>query len=141
MRGAHEGHGHYGVRRALLSVTAEHWWYGVYWDGEEFVRRCGVCDRVRTSFVPRQEVLHPLPIMGMFYRWSVDVAGPLPRSQGGHTYITVMIEHFSKWVVVVPIHDKELDKLAAILQDRVVCTYGAPAEVLTDQGTEFRGSF
>ena len=73
-----------------------------------------MCDWVRASFMPRQEVLHPLPIMGMFYLWSNDLASPLPRSEGGHTYIIVMIEHFSKWVVVVPIHDKESDKFAAI---------------------------
>ena len=57
--------------------------------------------------VPRDVVLHPLPIMGMYYRWSVFLAGPFPQSEYGNYYIMVMIEHFSKWVEVVAIPTKE----------------------------------
>ena len=59
------------------------------------------------SFVPRVVVQHPLPIMGMFYRWSVHLAGPFPQSEYRNYYIMVMIEHFSKWVEVVAIPTKE----------------------------------
>ena len=72
-----------------------------------YVRSCDSCARVKTSFVPREVVLHPLPIMGMFYRWSVDLGGPFPQSEYGSYYIMVMIEHFSKWVEVVAIPSKE----------------------------------
>ena len=58
--------------------------------------------------MPRDVVLHPLPIMGMFYRWFVDLAGPFPPSEYGNDYIMVMIEHFSKWVKVVAIPTKEI---------------------------------
>ena len=72
----------------------------MYTDVADYIRRYEICDRVRASFVPRTEVLHPLPIMGMFYCWSVKLAGPLPKSKGGNVYVMVMIEHFSKWVEV-----------------------------------------
>ena len=64
------------------------------------------------SFVPRDVVLHPLPIMGMFYRWFVELAGPFPQSEYGNYYIMVMIEHFSKWVEVVTIPTKESSETA-----------------------------
>ena len=53
----------------------------------------------------------------------------------------VMIEHFSKWVEVVAIPTKEFCETARVFRQYVLCRYGAPAEVLTDQGTEFRGEF
>ena len=53
----------------------------------------------------------------------------------------VMIEHFSKWVEVVAIPTKESCEIARVFCQYVRCRYGAPAEVLTDQRTEFRGEF
>jgi hypothetical protein len=36
-----------------------------------------VCDRVRVSFNAPTPQLHPLPIMGLGYHWSLDFARPL----------------------------------------------------------------
>ena len=53
----------------------------------------------------------------------------------------VMIEHFSKWVEVVVIPSRESGETVRMFRQYVLCRYGAPAEVLTDQGTQFRGEF
>jgi hypothetical protein len=53
--------------------------------------------------------------------------------------VVVMIEHFSKWIELVPIPEKTSHHTAATLRG-VLCRYGAPAEVLTDQ-EEFQGEF
>jgi hypothetical protein len=37
------------------------------------IAKCEQCDRVRISFSFRQLTLSPLPIQGMFYRWSCDL--------------------------------------------------------------------
>ena len=79
-----------------------------------YVRSCDTCARVKASFVPRDIKLHPLPIMGMCYCWSVDLAGPFPQSEYGNYYIMVMIEHSSKWVEVVAIPSKDCSKTARI---------------------------
>ena len=50
---AHEGLGHYKVKRTVSRVTVQHSWSGVYREVKEFVQRCGVCDRVQASFAPR----------------------------------------------------------------------------------------
>ena len=90
---------------------------------------------MKASFVPRDVNLHALPIMGMFHRWSVDLAGPLPVSKYGNTFVMVMIEHFRKWAEVVAIPTKESTETAWVFREFVLCRYGAPAVVLTDQGT------
>ena len=79
--------------------------------------------------------------MGMFYRWSVDLAGPLTKFKGGNVYVMVMIEHFSKWVEVKALPSKDSIRRAAAMNESVFRRYGAPAEVLTDQGTKFQGEF
>jgi transposase InsO family protein len=51
-----------------------------------------------------------------------------------------MVEHCSKWIELVPIPEKTSHHTDAALRG-VLCRYGAPAEVLTDQGEEFHGEF
>ncbi|WP_375609853.1 DDE-type integrase/transposase/recombinase [Bartonella sp. AC53GZZY] len=79
--------------------------------------------------------------MGLGYRWSLDFAGPLPLTVRHHRYVLVMVEHFSKWIELVALPDKSSEGTTYLFLDQVLSHFGAPAEVLTDQGTEFLGEF
>jgi hypothetical protein len=77
--------------------------YAQVWD---VIIKCEQCDRMRTSFSSRQLTLSPLPIKGMFYHWSCDLAKNLPQTFRGNVYIMIMLKHFSKWVELVMLRDK-----------------------------------
>jgi len=79
--------------------------------------------------------------MGLGYRWSLDFAGPLPLTVRHNKYVLIIVEHFSKWIELVPSPDKSSEGVAYAFLDRVLSHFGAPVEVLTDQGTEFQGEF
>lgn len=141
IRHAHEELGHFGVKRTYSLLQSHYWWRGMQTEVQQFVARCMVCDRVRASFNAPTPQLHPLPIMGLGYRWSLDFAGPLPLTMRHHRYVLVMVEHFSKWIELVALPDKSSEGTAYAFLDRVLSRFGAPAEVLTDQETEFLGEF
>jgi hypothetical protein len=50
----------------------------MYAQVRNIIARCEQCDRVRTFLSFWQFMLSPLPIQGMFYRWSCDLAIELP---------------------------------------------------------------
>jgi hypothetical protein len=75
------------------------------------------------------------------YRWSLDFAKPLPLTVQHNRYVLVMVEHFSKWIELVPSPDKSSEGVTYAFFDRLFSHFGAPAEVLIDQGTEFQGEF
>jgi hypothetical protein len=79
--------------------------------------------------------------MGLGYRWGLDFAGPLPLTIRHNRYVLVMVEHFSKWIELVPSLDKSSEGVAYAFLDRVSSHFGALAEVLTDHSTEFQGEF
>ncbi|OAE18505.1 hypothetical protein AXG93_163s1380 [Marchantia polymorpha subsp. ruderalis] len=97
--------------------------------------------KVKASFNTLTPELHPLPIMGLGYRWSLDFARPLSLTIRHHRYVFMMVEHFSKWIEFVALLDKPSEGVAYAFLDRVLSHYGAPVEVLTDQETEFQGDF
>jgi hypothetical protein len=79
--------------------------------------------------------------MGLGYRWSLDFAGPLPLTVQQNIYVLVTVEHFFKWIELVPSLDKSSEGITYAFLDRVLSHFGAPAKVLTDHGTEFQGEF
>jgi hypothetical protein len=58
-----------------------------------------------------------------------------------NTFCMVAVEHFSKHVELVPLPNKEAKTTAAAFAAAVLGRYGCPAEVLTDQGSEWEEQF
>jgi hypothetical protein len=56
-------------------------------------------------------------------------------------YVLVMIEHFSKWLELVPLLDRNSEGVAYAFLDIMFSKFSVPAEVLTNQGTKFQGDF
>ena len=107
VRHMHEQHGHFGCRRTVTLMYPNFIWANMGGDVKAFVCCCSFCDRVNTTFNATAKQLNPLPILGQFYMWGADLAGPLnPTSSSGHRYVMVIIEHFTKFVDVTPIADK-----------------------------------
>jgi hemoglobin-like flavoprotein len=52
-----------------------------------------------------------------------------------------MIEHFSKWLELVPLLDCNNEGIAYAFFDKMFGKFGALAEVLINQGMEFQGDF
>eukprot|EP00873_Tetraselmis_striata_P029125 jgi/Tetstr1/449389/TSEL_003898.t1 len=141
IRRVHASIGHLG-RDRTYQVLARHFvWPGMHKDVGAMVKQCRACDRVKASFNQKHDRLKPMPLFGLFYRFSVDSAGPLPTSSEGHKYVIVIVEHFSKWIELVPVRDLEATTTAKAFHERVLARYGAPVEVVTDIGTEYQGAF
>ncbi len=92
-----------------------------------------VCDEVEAS-TPTPH-LQPLPIMGLGYRWSLDFVDPLRLTPRYNRYVLVMIEHFSKWLQLVPFLDRRSERITYTFLDKILRRFGAPIEILIDQGT------
>ena len=141
VRQVHEELDHFGVRRTHSILQNQYWWVGMHQQVAAYVERCEVCDRVRSSFNSLSPQLRPLSIMRLGYRWSLDFVGPLLPTPRGAKYVLVMVEHFSKWIELVALPQNSSELAAATFLDRVLARFGAPAEVLTNQGREFLGPF
>jgi hypothetical protein len=137
----HEKCGHFGEKRTVHLVLSHYWWYGLYTEVCKFVKECELCRRVNLSFNARSPELQPLPIMGMFYRWGVDLCGPFLTSTLGNKYVMVCTEYFSKHVELICIPDKTPVQTANAFLSHVLSRFGACAEVVSDQGSEWKSEF
>ncbi|GIL75217.1 hypothetical protein Vretifemale_5053, partial [Volvox reticuliferus] len=134
----HEDTGHFRVRRTTGLILTSYWWRGMSEDVAAVV--VTACDRVSASFNNRTPELNPLPISGLFYRWGVDLCGPFNRTTRGSVYTMICIEHFSKYVIMIPLPDKQAEHTAFAFQQHVLGRYGACAEVCWIRAASGKGS-
>jgi hypothetical protein len=87
------------------------------------------------------EALKSIPVCDLFYKIALDTAGPLPETKSGNRYILVAIDHYSKWCKAKAVADHGAKTTARFLEDDVICRYGVPKFVLTDNGGEWAGEF
>ena len=71
--------------------------------------------------------------------WSVDLITDMPPSQGGHRYILVAVDCFSKWVELIPLFTKESEEVASALYHHLFARFGKPKWIRCDAGKEFEG--
>ena len=67
-------------------------------------------------------------------RVALDILGPLPTTPAGNKYILVVSEYFSKWVEAFAIPDQEASTVANLLVREVICRFGVPLFIHSDQG-------
>jgi len=72
-----------------------------------------------------------------WFRLSIDITGPHPKSTKGNQYILTMVDHFTKWAEAIPIRNHTASTIARQLMVNVFSRFGAPHQILTDRGSEF----
>lgn len=139
LRLAHTGltGGHLGVRRTRWQVRRRGYWVGWSADVKRFCQRCRPCNRYFRGRPPRRGPLQPLPCGEPWERLSIDVVGPFPRSRQGHIFMLTIMDNFTKFVEAVPMSNQEASSVAKALVETVIVRYGAPLQILTDQGSNF----
>jgi hypothetical protein len=87
------------------------------------------------------EQLKSIPVCDLFHRIALDTAGPLLEIKLGNKYIMVAINHYSKWCEAKVVADHGAKMAARFLEDEIICRYGVPKFVLTDNGGEWATEF
>ena len=101
---------------------------------------CADCQRASKETVIPQGV-KPIPVYGVLQCWHVDLIGPFPTTVNGNKYSIVAINSVSKWPEAGALPNKTADWVKHWFWETIICRYGTPQEVITDNGSEFKGEF
>jgi hypothetical protein len=139
----HEDLGHFGEQRSLVEIHRRYFWHNQTKDVRMVVKRCQQCQLVRSTGSIRSgdEQLKSISICDLFHRVALDTAGPLPETKSGNKYILVAIDHYSKWCEAKAVADHGAKTMSRFLEDDIICRYGVPKFVLTDNGGEWAAEF
>ena len=128
--------GHMGSRKCLPEIQKRAWWFRWRNDVKLYIRCCAKCSSYHRGKAPKQGYLQPMIVSEPAARWSIDLSGDYPPSNG-YRYIFTAVCTFSKFAVAVPIRNKSAKTVARVIVERVLLLHSLPCEILTDLGGEF----
>ena len=105
-----------------------------------FVKSChDYHTHANLNHVPPSE-LYSMTSPWPFFVWGKDVIGRItPKVSNGHEYILVAIEYFTKWVEVASYAILKAKHVARFIENNIICRFGVPQEIISDNGSHFEG--
>ena len=130
-----EGHG--GEQVTLNRCQRFAYWPKMKEDVHNYCKSCTICARLkRKGDAPAPLRRYP-DVERPFQRIHMDIIGPLGKSERGYMYCLVIIDVLTRYLVAEPLRTKTATEVARVFFASVICKYGIPQILVTDQGREF----
>jgi hypothetical protein len=81
--------------------------------------------------------LRPIFPTGPFEKWGLDFVGPLPTTALRNKYLIVATDYLTKWIEAAAVKKNTREVVVDFLFNQIVCHYGCPLEIVSDQGSHF----
>lgn len=133
---SHSTGGHLGPDRMKHRIATDFYWPGWRTAVTHYCRQCVQCARRKTP--PSKPA--PLQSTHSGYPWerlAIDILGPLPKTERGSQYVLVCADYFTKWTEALPMPDMTARTVATKLYDNIICRFGVPTMIHSDQGRQF----
>lgn len=146
----HDTLGHAGAKQTTAWLRQSFFSPGLRADVAMFVKCCDSCQK-RNLVLPQAPPLQEPEVLGPFEH--IDLCGPFDcpvvdvhgrisvpeKPQKAHA--VVMVDYFTKAVEFAVVYDKTPAAVAKAFHYSWICRYFVPAEVTSDNGTEFETEF
>ncbi len=131
--------GHPGKERRLHQSRLSYYWPRMRLDIHEHIDVCQSCAEHNPVPLRKASILsYPVPNAP----WDVvaiDIL-KLPRTESGKEYLLVMMDHFSRFCILLPLPDKSAKTVARAIVDEFICKFTSPHSLLSDSGGEFNNA-
>lgn len=139
MKQVHDGvfGGHLGRKKTKAKLLQKYNWYQCREDIYLWIKRCDNCAINKKPTKNPKAYLGELRVGAPLGRLGVDILGPLPLTPRNNRYILIATDYFTKWVELMPVPDQTAVTCADAILKQVVCQFGCPLSIHTDQGRNF----
>jgi hypothetical protein len=76
--------------------------------------------------------------VGPFAKWGIDFMTCHPHSAGGHGYIIVAVDYFTKWAKAMSTFDNTGKTATLFIFNHIIAHFGVPQVIIIDHGSHFR---
>ncbi|GJR81795.1 reverse transcriptase domain-containing protein [Tanacetum coccineum] len=115
-----------------------YYWPTMHMDAQNLIRECNDYQIHRPFPRNPQQNLTPITSPWPFYKWGIDIAGPFPEGPGKVKFLIVAIDYFTKWIEAKAVATITGNQVKKFVWDNIVCRFGLPGEIISDNGKQFR---
>ena len=132
--------GHLGIRKTLEKARQSYYWPKMQTDVRQYVNGCEFCTKRKGENKTKRAPMKLVQTSYPMERIAIDILGELPITVAGNRYILVISDYYTKWTESFPMQNMEARTVARILVEQVVCRFGVPAALHSDQGSQFESN-
>lgn len=129
---------HPGVSKTLEKLKRTYHWPKMAKQVEEYVGNCAVCKETKAPNITLRPPMGRLvEVERPWQQIYVDLLGPYPRSTSGNTSILIVLDKYSKFVLLKPLRKASASEIVRFLERDVFHMFGVPETVWSDNGVQF----
>ena len=129
----HDAHGHFGVNHTYAMIAEWYYWPHMGDEVRRHSQHCDICQSNKSNTRKVASLYQPLPVpQAPCQHIHIDFITDLPEDCSYHT-IMMVVNHFSKMVVLAPLQSMDVDTIADAFFCQVIGQHGLPLMIMTDQ--------
>ena len=124
---------------AQKALSIGYFWPTMRKDSTEYARRCDRCQRYKPVPGLPAEEYHPQNSPWPFMQWAIDLVGPMPTAPANKEMMIVATDYFTKWIEAEALSSTKEADVERFIWKNIICRFGCPQSIVTDNGTQFVG--
>lgn len=129
---------HGGITKTLDRLRQNFYWPKMASDVHSFVTKCDICKETKAPNVTLRPFMgQQIDVCAPWQHLYIDLLGPYPRSKSGNVSLLIVLDKFSKFVLLEPLRKADTSNIIRFLDRSVFNLFGVPETVLTDNGVQF----
>lgn len=130
---------HGGIYKTKNRVSDSFYWPNMTTDIENYVSKCETCKAVKAPNAQQRAPMGKPRIVNKPFRMiSIDFQGPLPRSKSGNKWLLVVVDQFTKFVLLNPLREATAKATITFLTNQVFMRFGTPEIIILDNGSQLK---
>ena len=73
-------------------------------------------------------------------KWGIDYVTCNPALAGGHKYIIVAVDYFTKWAEAMPTFKADWETTDFFVFNQIIAWFGIPKVIVTNHGSHFQNN-
>ncbi len=122
--------------KVFAALKRSYFWPDVKKDTRKVFEDCPECELNKVRQTTAHALFHAAPVYAPRARWCMDFQGQ-GTAASGETEALALVDPTSRYVVVIPLRDRQASTWLQPFLDRVIFTFGAPDVLHSDDAPEF----
>jgi transposase InsO family protein len=137
MKAFHDEFGHFGINKCYDLIRERYFWPEMKTSISEYISSCILCSQFKEKNGKNNATVQQICSSQPFERVCIDICGPFERTRNGHKYVLGIIDHFSKFIVLVPLRRVDATTVAEAIWKEWITKFGCPQILFSDSGKVF----
>jgi hypothetical protein len=127
-----------GMATTQKILRVGYFWPSIFKDCIEAIKKFPPCQIFQKKAHTHPAPLHPIITIGPFAKWGIDFMQCKPTSVGGHGYIIIAVDYFTKWVEAMPTFLNDGRTAALFIFNHIIARFRVPRAIVTDHRSHFQ---